>query len=88
MAEKSTYQSRLKLQYNNEIRKKMIASGKYKNAMQVPKLEKIVVSCSLKEALLNPKALEALADEITNITGQKTALTKAKKAISNFKLRF
>ena len=83
----SKYESRLKTVYNNDIRKKLIASGKYKNVMQVPKLEKIVISCSLKEALLNPKALEGLAEELTNITGQKVVLTKAKKAIANFKLR-
>lgn len=81
------YQSRLKVAYNNEIRSKLIASGKFKNVMQVPKISKVVISCSLKEALLNPKALEGLAEEITNITGQKAAITKAKKAISNFKLR-
>jgi large subunit ribosomal protein L5 len=81
------YQSRLKVQYNGEIRKKLGASGVFKNIMQVPKLSKIVISCSLKEALLNPKALEGLAEEITNIAGQKAALTKSKKAIANFKLR-
>ena len=81
------YQSRLKVAYNNEIRAKLIASGKFKNVMQVPKISKVVISCSLKDALLNPKALEGLAEEITNITGQKAAITKAKKAISNFKLR-
>ncbi len=87
MAQKSTYQARLKTQYNNEIRKKLIDSGKYANVMQVPKLEKIVISCSMKEALLNPKALEAFAEELTNVTGQRVTLTKSKKAISNFKLR-
>ena len=81
------YQSRLKVAYNNEIRAKLIASGKFKNVMQVPKISKVVISCSLKDALLNPKALEGLAEELTNITGQKAAITKAKKAISNFKLR-
>lgn len=81
------YQSRLKVAYNNEIRTKLIASGKFKNVMQVPKVSKVVISCSLKDALLNPKALEGLAEELTNITGQKAAITKAKKAISNFKLR-
>jgi large subunit ribosomal protein L5 len=55
--------------------------------MQVPKLEKIVISCSLKDALLNPKTLEGLAADIGKIAGQKPAMTKAKKAISNFKLR-
>ena len=55
--------------------------------MQVPKLTKVTISCSLKDALLNPKALEALAAEISKISGQKAAITKSKKAISNFKLR-
>ena len=78
---------RLQKQYENEVRKKLLASGRYKNVMQVPKLTKITVSCSLKEALLNPKALESLAADITRLSGQKTAITKSKKAISNFKLR-
>jgi len=81
------YEARLKKLYNSEIRKKLIASGKFKNVMQVPKLEKIVISCSMKEALLNPKALESFAEELSNIAGQKAVLTKAKKAIANFKLR-
>lgn len=81
------YEARLKKVYNSEIRKKLIASGKFKNVMQVPKLEKIVISCSMKDALLNPKALESFAEELTNIAGQKAVLTKAKKAIANFKLR-
>ncbi len=81
------YEARLKKLYNTEIRKKLIASGKFKNVMQVPKLEKIVISCSMKEALLNPKALESFAEELSNIAGQKAVLTKAKKAIANFKLR-
>jgi large subunit ribosomal protein L5 len=89
MSEKSasSYVPRLKSHYEANVRKKYVTSGKYKNVMQVPKLEKIILSCSLKEALLNPKALEALATDITNISGQKVSLRKAKKAISNFKLR-
>lgn len=86
-ADGTKYESRLKKIYNGEIRKKLIASGKFKNVMQVPKLEKIVISCSMKDALLNPKALESFAEELTNIAGQKAVLTKAKKAIANFKLR-
>jgi large subunit ribosomal protein L5 len=78
---------RLRKVYKAEIQKKLMQSGKYKNVMQIPKLEKIVISCSLKEALLNPKALESLASDISKISGQKVAITKAKKAISNFKLR-
>jgi len=81
------YQPRLKSNYRDQIRKKLLESGNYKNVMQVPKLTKITISCSLKEALLNPKALEMLAGDISKIAGQKVAITKAKKAISNFKLR-
>jgi large subunit ribosomal protein L5 len=78
---------RLKKLYREELQKKFLASGKYQNVMQVPKLTKVTISCSLKEALLNPKALETLAGEISKIAGQKAKITKAKKAISNFKLR-
>lgn len=86
-ADGAKYEARLKKTYNSEIRNKLIASGKFKNVMQVPKLEKIVISCSMKDALLNPKALESFAEEISNIAGQKAVITKAKKAIANFKLR-
>lgn len=58
-----------------------------KNVMQVPRLEKIVLSVCLSEAVQNPKILNTVVDEITAITGQKAVITKAKKAISNFKLR-
>lgn len=86
MTEKNT-RPRLEKAYKEEIQKKLLTSGQYKNVMQVPKLEKIVISCSLKDALLNPKALEGLAADISKIAGQKAALTKSKKAIANFKLR-
>ncbi len=78
---------RLKTQYREQIQKKLLSSGKYKNVMQVPRLTKITLSCSLKDSLVNPKALEQLATDITKIAGQKVAITKSKKAISNFKLR-
>lgn len=55
--------------------------------MQVPRLEKIVISVCLSEAVQNPKILNTVVDEVTAITGQKAVITKAKKAISNFKLR-
>lgn len=55
--------------------------------MQVPRLEKITLSVCLSEAVQNPKILNTVVDEITAITGQKAVITKAKKAISNFKLR-
>jgi large subunit ribosomal protein L5 len=78
---------RLKTLYSEKIRQGLKVSGSYQNVMQVPKLTKITISCSLKEALLNPKALETLAVDLGRISGQKPAITKAKKAISNFKLR-
>lgn len=80
-------QPRLQGLYREQIVKKLTTSGRYKNVMQVPKLTKITLSCSMKDALLNPKALEQMAADISKIAGQKVAITKAKKAISNFKLR-
>lgn len=59
----------------------------YKNRMQVPKLEKIIINTSIKEALQDIKVLENAVDEITSITGQRPVLTRAKKSIANFKLR-
>ena len=58
-----------------------------KNVMQVPKLDKIVLSVCMKEATQNAKLLHTAAEELASITGQKAVITKAKKAISNFKLR-
>lgn len=57
------------------------------SVMEVPKLEKIVLSVSTSEAVKNPKLLQGVADELTAIAGQKAVITKAKKAIANFKLR-
>ncbi len=85
--EQNKYIPRLKKDYNDRIVQKLMASGRYENVMQVPKITKITISCSVKDALVNPKALEALAADITNIAGQKAAITKSKKAIANFKLR-
>ena len=59
----------------------------YKNAMQVPKLEKIVLNMGLGEAVQNPKIVDSAAEELTKIAGQKAVITKAKKSIATFKLR-
>jgi large subunit ribosomal protein L5 len=59
----------------------------YNNVMRVPKIDKIVINTCVKEAIGNPKVLATAVDELTAITGQKAVITKAKKAISNFKLR-
>lgn len=59
----------------------------YANAMEIPKLEKIVLNMGLGEAVQNPKIIEGAAEELTRIAGQKAVVTKAKKSIATFKLR-
>ncbi|TDA68607.1 MAG: 50S ribosomal protein L5 [Clostridia bacterium] len=79
--------SRLKEKYLQEVRPQMQAKFGYKNLMEVPRLEKIVVSMGVGEATQNPKALEAAAGDLAVITGQRPVITRAKKSISAFKLR-
>lgn len=79
--------NRMQERYNNEIAPALLKSFGFKNVMQVPRLEKIVVNIGLGEALDNPKALEAAVTDLTTITGQKPVQTKARKSIANFKLR-
>ena len=79
--------SRLKEQYQNEIVKAMIEKFGYKNIMEVPKLDKIVVNMGVGEAKENAKVLEAAVKDMEAITGQKAVTTKAKNAIANFKIR-
>ena len=79
--------NRLQERYNVEIRKNLTSQLGFKNPMQVPKLEMIIISVCLSEAVLNPKILNTVVDEITAITGQKAVITHSKKSISNFKLR-
>ena len=79
--------SRLKEQYENEIKDAMIKKFGYKNTLEVPKLEKIVVNMGVGEAKENAKVLEAAVKDMETITGQKAVTTKAKKAIANFKIR-
>ena len=79
--------SRLKEQYQNEITKAMIEKFGYKNIMEVPKLDKIVVNMGVGEAKDNAKVLEAAIKDMETITGQKAVPTRAKNSIANFKLR-
>ena len=79
--------SRLKDQYNNEIVDALIKKFGYKNRMQVPKLDKIVVNMGVGEAKENAKVLEAAVKDLETITGQKAILTKAKNSIANFTIR-
>jgi large subunit ribosomal protein L5 len=78
---------RLQKQYESEIRPALIKELALKNAMQVPRLKKIVVNIGQGEAIQNIKTLEAAMNELTAITGQKPVMTRAKKSIATFKLR-
>lgn len=79
--------SRLKEKYKNEVVPALMEKFQYKNVMEVPKLEKIVVNMGVGVAKDNPKSLENAVNEIQIITGQRPVVTKAKKSIANFKLR-
>ena len=79
--------SRLHDQYNDEIREQMTKKFGYKNGMEIPKLDKIVVNMAVGEAKENVKVLESAVRDMTIITGQKPVITKAKKSIANFKIR-
>ncbi|MDL2292351.1 50S ribosomal protein L5 [Acholeplasma sp. OttesenSCG-928-E16] len=79
--------SRLKDQFNNVIKPELIKQFNYSSVMQVPKLEKIVINMGVGDAVFNAKALEDAVDELKTLTGQQPIITKAKKSISNFKLR-
>ena len=78
---------RLKDRYQREIAPQLMKEMGYRNTYQVPRLEKVVVNMGLGEAIQNPKALDSAVAELRAITGQKPVVTKAKKDISNFKLR-
>lgn len=78
---------RLKETYKKEIVPSLTKKMGYKSSMQVPRLEKIVISVCTSEAVQNPKIVNGIVEEISAIAGQKAVITKAKKAISNFKLR-
>ncbi|MEX0802596.1 MAG: 50S ribosomal protein L5 [Candidatus Binatia bacterium] len=79
--------ARLKQKYDEQVVPAMTAEFGYKNSLQVPKLEKVTINVGLGEATQNIKALDSTVAEITAITGQKPVITRAKKAIANFKLR-
>jgi large subunit ribosomal protein L5 len=79
--------SRLKDTYQNEIIPKLRSDFNYKNVMEVPKLEKVVLNMGLGEAISNIKILDSAAVELNAIAGQKSVITKAKKSIATFKLR-
>lgn len=79
--------NKMKEQYQKEVVPALIKALNVDTVMQVPQIKKIVVNIGLGEALDNPKALDAAVADLTQITGQKPVVTKARKSIANFKLR-
>jgi len=77
----------LKDKYLKEIQPKLLKENKYSSIMEVPKVTKVTVNIGVGEATQTPKLLDAAVGDLTQITGRKPAITRAKKAISNFKLR-
>ena len=78
--------SRLKERYKEAI-PSLMELCEYKNVMQVPRLEKVVINIGMGEAILNAKAMEAAEGDLTSIAGQHPVITRARKSIANFKLR-
>lgn len=78
---------RLKEKYNKEVIPAMMQKFNYKNVMQIPKLEKVVINIGVGEATQNPKELDGAVADLRAITGQNPVITRAKKSIAAFKLR-
>jgi large subunit ribosomal protein L5 len=79
--------TRLQEKYLSEAVKGMMDKFKYKNVMEIPKIEKIIINMGVGDAVTNSKALESAVSDLTTISGQKPIITKAKKSIAAFKLR-
>ncbi|MBO1264773.1 50S ribosomal protein L5 [Proteiniclasticum sp. SCR006] len=79
--------SRLQEVYNEQVIPKMMEKFSYKNVMEVPRLEKIVINMGVGKAKENAKILESAVSDLTLIAGQKPVITRAKKSVANFKLR-
>jgi large subunit ribosomal protein L5 len=78
---------RMKDQYRDTVLPAMLKEGDYGNVMRIPRIEKIVVNTSMKEAITSPKVLDVAAGELAIITGQKAQIRRARRSIANFKLR-
>lgn len=78
---------RLKEKYTAEVAKAMMEKFGYKNVMEIPKIEKVVLNMGVGEAVANPKVLDAAVSDMTIIAGQKPIITRAKKSIAAFKIR-
>jgi len=87
MLDQATYTPRLKADYQNRIRAAMMAEFGYKNAMQLPRLDKIVLNMGVGEAVKDTKKVKKAAEEMTAIAGQKAVITHAKNSIAGFRVR-
>ena len=87
MPEKTAYRPRLKTEYDKVIVPKLVEQFGYSNRMAVPQLDKIVINMGIGEGVSDQKKVTAAANDLTLIAGQKSVVTKSRKAISNFKLR-
>ena len=79
--------ARMKTKYNEEVAPAMMKKFEYKSVMEIPRLNKIVINVGCGDARDNTKALDAVVRDISQITGQKAVITKARKSVANFKLR-
>ena len=79
--------ARLKEFYSQEVAPAMMKKFGYKNVMEIPKVEKVIINMGVSDAVGNPKSLDAAVADLTQISGQKPIVTKAKKSISAFKIR-
>ncbi len=79
--------NRLQEKYNEEIRSTLVETFEYSSVMEAPRIEKVVVNMGVGDAVHNTKTLDDAVEELTQLTGQKPVITRAKKSISSFKLR-
>jgi large subunit ribosomal protein L5 len=87
MLDQATYTPRLKAEYASKVRAALKAEFGYKNDMQIPKLDKIVLNMGVGEAVKDTKKVKKAAEELTAIAGQKAVITMAKKSIAGFRVR-
>jgi len=81
------YIPRMKLRYREQVVPQLLEEFQYGNVMEVPRLQKVVVNTSIKDAIQNVKILERAAEELTLIAGQKAVITRARRSIAGFRLR-
>ncbi|MCL4068317.1 50S ribosomal protein L5 [Pseudomonas sp. GX19020] len=87
MSDKATYTPRLKAEFKTKIRAALKEEFSYKNDMQIPRLEKIVLNMGVGEAVKDTKKVKQASEELSQIAGQKAVITKAKKSIAGFRVR-